>query len=161
MRYMYINSTRSSHAVERTSFMGKSHTVALCGRAADWTPEWPMSFEPKKRVCRWCQVVIEHREKVMQLKFRTLQKVIVKDPENPIRLPKGAVSVAVTYNEGAAYVHFVEVGRVVIKLQWVDHWVKNRPEYIECINDPFALVTTKTPSPEENIQDLPLFEVTA
>lgn len=157
-RYMYINSTRSAHAVERTLVDGKARTVALCGRAADWTPEWPMSFEPKKRVCKWCQMVIEHRAKVMQIRFRTLQAIRVKDSENPIQLPKGAVSVAVTYISGVAYVHFLEVGKVVIKLQWLDHWAKNRPEFIVCINDPFAPVI---PTPEGNTHDLPLFEVNA
>lgn len=161
-RYMYINSTRSSHAIEkRTTLHGKPITVALCGQAVDWHPDWPMSFEPKKRVCKWCQTMIEHREKVMQIKFRTLQKVKVTDTEKPFQLPKGAVNVAVTYIDGCPYVHFIDVGKVVIKLEWLDHWAKNMPEYIECISDPTLPQPAPMPSLDENIQHLPLFEVTA
>lgn len=160
-RYMYVNSKRSSHAVERVIIGEKSRTVALCRYPLDFHPDWPMSFEPKKRVCKWCQETIDHREKVMQIKFRTLRRVEVKDAENPFRLPKGAVSVAVTYIDGCPYVHFIEVGKVVIKLSWLDHWAKNRPEYIECINDPTLPQPVVMPTLEENIQHLPLFEATA
>lgn len=157
-RYMYLNSTRSSHATERIIFGEKSRIVTLCARSADWYPDWPMSFEPKKRVCKWCQVVIDHREKVTQIKFRTLQAVKVKDEQNPWQLPKGAASVAVTYIDGCAYVHFIEVGKVVIKLQWLDHWIENKPGFFECINDPTLPQPVVMPTLEENIQHLPLFE---
>lgn len=163
-RYMYVNSKRSSHAIEKVTIEAVDGTKRVRQVALCYYPlhdVWPMSFEPKKRVCKMCQMVIDHREKVAGIKFRTLTKIGSPEKDNPWRLPKGAINVAVTYIDGCPYAHFFAVGKVVIKLSWLDHWAKKFPDRIECICDPTVPEPVKPPSLEENIAALPLFEVSA
>jgi hypothetical protein len=76
------------------------------------------------------------------------------DIEPAWELPKGAKSVAITRSDERFYVHFLEVGKVVIPLRWIEHWMKKKPGYFECIYDPTRPV-------EPTLDSLPLFQETA
>lgn len=146
-RYMYLNSTRSSHAVEKRVYtsLGKLFTksVALCGESATWRPEWQLSFHPTKRMCSTCQSILDWREKLMQRQYRTLEP-IQSYKGKPWSLPKGSVSTGIKIDEYGFLVCFEGIGKCELRMDGVDR----RTELFECIFDP----TKPEPSP------LPLFE---
>lgn len=149
-RYMYVNSTRSSHAVEKVTYTmdGKtfSRNICLCARSASMYSGWSMSFQPTKRLCKECQMILEWREKVMQRKYRLLVSIYSRKGK-PWRIAAGAVSSKITFENRVFLVHFSGFGEARFTLQHVE----SRPNVFECIYDP----TQPEPAP------MPLFEQAA
>lgn len=147
-RYMYLNSTRSSHVIEKRTQMlhGEKTTyhTALCGRGPRIHPEWDLSFMPTKRVCGTCQEVLTWRAKVMQRKYRTLQP-LRSYKGKPWSLPQGSESIRIKLDEYGFWVVFQGIGEVELMLNGVER----KTELFECIFDP----TQPEPAP------MPLFEV--
>lgn len=146
-RWLYANSTRSSHAVERVSVGGKVSTVALCGRNPEWG-DWQISFNQKKPLCKQCAATMKIHEQLLQRRYRTLMPLVSHKDDDPWSLPRGAVSVGVTYANHRFYVHFLTMGRVVLPMRKID----GQAEWFECIFDP-------TQPQDKPLEELPLFAV--
>lgn len=146
IRYLYANSTRTSHAVERIKLLDTTRTVCLCGPMVDkqigWG--WEISFDRKKPLCKTCAKVIAWREEVMQRRYRTSKPLKSFNPDRPWQLPRGAVSVAVTFEQRRFYVHFLAVGKVTFAIEDMD----KHADWFEWLNPPVA----------PGITDLPLFQ---
>lgn len=153
IRYMYINSTRSSHAIEKRilTINGEEHqrTSCLCGMP--FYPEWKLSFHLKKRLCKTCEMVMDWNEKVLQRKYRVLKKLHSTNKDKPFVLPEGAVSVAITRDEHGFWVHFLELNKIVLPLRYMEN-MKESAEWFECIYDP-----TEQPKESLPLDTLPLF----
>lgn len=154
IRYMYVNSTRSSHAIEKRTLTvnGEEHqrTSCLCGMPFE-VYEWRMSFHPKKRLCKTCEMIMEWNEGVLQRKYRVLKKLHSTNKDNPFVLPAGAVSVAITRDDHGFWVHFLELNKVVMPLRYMEN-MKESAEWFECIYDPTNKEVESLP-----LDTLPLF----
>lgn len=145
-RYLYLNSTRSSHVVEKRSYGAngevKSESVCLCGEFPRWHPDWPLSFQPTRRLCKTCQMVLDWREKVMQRKYRVREALQKNDPP-PWRLAKGTLSSEIGFVRGYCIVTFRGFGLARFSLRHIE----THPDCFECIYDPTM----------EEVAPLPLF----
>ena len=123
MRYSYLNSTRRSHILQRIRYRSpggwETFWVGLCGRSPACHPQWTLSLQPVRTICRLCANILDYRQEAMQRVYRTT-RTLEGDGPPPYRIAAGALSDRIEESEDGLLVYFQGIGEVSFYLEYVE-----------------------------------------